>query len=292
MNVNKRKFLLIALPFIFLGCSHKKSPQHPEIHPPKGYKLVWHDEFNQGSKPDTSTWSYEHGFVRNKELQWYQPENAYLKDDKLVIEGRRERVKNPAYDSTSSDWRKNRRFAHYTSASINTRGHFSFKYGILKVRARIDTAKGMWPAIWTLGAGKNHHWPAYGEIDVMEFYRIHGRPTILANAAWGGKNHQAIWDSKKVPFSHFAKKHSSWAQKFHVWKMDWTPKRIRIYLDGELMNKVDLSKTQDPDGFNPFHQPHYILLNLAIGANGGNPSHTKFPKKYEVDYVRVFQKKK
>jgi hypothetical protein len=33
------------------------------------------------------------------------------------------------------------------------------------------------------------------------------------------------------------------------------------------------------------------ILNLAIGgANGGDPSATAFPTRYEVDYVRVFQK--
>ncbi len=35
----------------------------------------------------------------------------------------------------------------------------------------------------------------------------------------------------------------------------------------------------------------YMLVNLAIGGqNGGDPSGTTFPARYEVDYVRVFQK--
>jgi len=54
---------------------------------------------------------------------------------------------------------------------------------------------------------------------------------------------------------------------------------------------VNLSETVNPDGFNPFRQPHYILLNLALGSNGGDPSATSFPRNYLVDYVRVFQKK-
>ncbi len=41
--------------------------------------------------------------------------------------------------------------------------------------------------------------------------------------------------------------------------------------------------------FNPFRQPHYILLNLALGSNGGDPENTAFPLRYEVDYVRVYQ---
>jgi hypothetical protein len=34
-----------------------------------------------------------------------------------------------------------------------------------------------------------------------------------------------------------------------------------------------------------------MLLNLAIGGqNGGDPSPTFFPNRFEVDYVRVYQK--
>ena len=73
--------------------------------------------------------------------------------------------------------------------------------------------------------------------------------------------------------------------------MEWDEDFIKLYLDDELLNEVDLSHTLNPDGFNPFRQPHYILFNLAIGSNGGNPSTTSFPRTYEVDYVRVFQKK-
>ena len=67
---------------------------------------------------------------------------------------------------------------------------------------------------------------------------------------------------------------------------------IKLYIDDELLNETLLSETVNPDGKNPFKQPHYILLNLAIGGqNGGDPSNTKFPTRYEVDYVRVYQKK-
>lgn len=38
-------------------------------------------------------------------------------------------------------------------------------------------------------------------------------------------------------------------------------------------------------------QPHYIIINLAIGGtSGGDPSNTIFPARYEIDYIRVYQK--
>ncbi|MAW94673.1 MULTISPECIES: glycoside hydrolase family 16 protein [unclassified Leeuwenhoekiella] len=255
---------------------------------PNGYELIWHDEFDTGTKPDSDSWSYEHGFVRNNELQWYQEENAAVDNGNLIITGKREKPVKLPYKAGNDDWIKKRETAQYTSSSIHTRNRFEFMYGIVEVRAKIDTASGMWPAIWTLGIEKG--WPSNGEIDMMEYYQIDGKPHILANAAWGPNWQNVSWDSAKIPFTEFLKKDPQWPEKFHIWKMEWTPKFIKLYLDDELLNTIDLAKTKNPDGSNGFQQPHYILLNLAIGSNGGDPSQTKFPKEYLVDYVRVFQK--
>lgn len=259
----------------------------PEI--PAGYELLWAEEFDQPGKPDEKYWSYENGFVRNNELQWYQSGNALVKNGKLVIEGKREKVRNPNYNKKSENWRENRKYAEYTSASINTKEKFTFQYGIMEVRARVDTSMGSWPAIWTLGVERR--WPEKGEVDVMEYYRHEGVAKILANAAWGNeKNYQPVWDSERVPLSSFLQKDPDWAEKFHVWKMEWNEDVIQLYLDEVLLNEIDLGKITYSDGFNPFRQPHYILLNLALGSNGGDPSNTQFPLKYEVDYVRIYQK--
>ena len=42
---------------------------------------------------------------------------------------------------------------------------------------------------------------------------------------------------------------------------------------------------------NPFNSPQYLLLNLALGGdNGGTIDDAAFPMRYEIDYVRVYQK--
>src|SRR5262245_31652453 len=76
-----------------------------------GYALVWADEFNTDGPPDTDNWSYERGFVRNEEFQWYQPENARCEGGMLIIEARREHVANPRYRADARDWRRRREFA-------------------------------------------------------------------------------------------------------------------------------------------------------------------------------------
>src|SRR5216684_7727769 len=58
---------------------------------PKGYTLVWSDEFNgkNGSLPDASKWTYDIGGSGwgNHELEYYtnRRENARIEDGKLVI---------------------------------------------------------------------------------------------------------------------------------------------------------------------------------------------------------------
>ena len=209
----------------------------------KEYQLVWSDEFDVEGKPSTE-WSYESGFVRNEELQWYQSENAYVKDGCLVIEGRKECFNNPHYEAGSSDWRKNREFIHYTSSSLTTKFSQQFLYGRFEIRAKIPVASGAWPAIWL--QGNKWEWPNNGEIDIMEYYIKDGQPSILANACWGSPEQwKGVWDSAVIPFGHFTEKDPYWADKFHIWRMDWDKAFIRIYLDNELLNKIDLSKTQN-----------------------------------------------
>jgi beta-glucanase (GH16 family) len=251
-----------------------------------GYRLVWADEFDKDGKPDPKNWVYENGFVRNNELQWYQPENAFCKDGMLIIEGRRESKPNKNFKEGSGNWKEKRKNAEYTSASLKTSGLHSWKYGRFEVKARIKAQPGLWPAIWFLGV--EGEWPSCGEIDLMEYYG----GNILANACWGTKKQwEAKWDSSKEPVASF--NDPKWDEKFHVWRMDWDSQSIKLYVDDILLNTIDVTKTINPTDRgprNPFQQPHYLLLNLAIGGNsGGDPSKTQFPTRYEVDYVRVYQ---
>lgn len=257
------------------------------------YKLVWSDEFDYSGAPDSTVWNFENGFARNEELQWYQKENAYCKDGLLIIEAKSEKRENPIYEEGSNDWRRSRRFIECTSSSVTTSGKKEFLYGRFEVRARIPVGKGAWPAIWTLGNAME--WPSCGEIDIMEFYRKNNVPHILANACWGTEQRwNAKWQSKAVPFSHFLEKNPDWASEFHIWRMDWDETSIKLYLDNELLNEIFLKDTYNGslgNNKNPFMQPHYILLNLAVGGiNGGATVPEAFPMRYEIDYVRVYQK--
>ncbi|NLL14552.1 MAG: family 16 glycosylhydrolase [Fibrobacter sp.] len=234
----------------------------------ENYKLVWSDEFEGSGLPDPNNWGYEKGYVRNNELQYYTEkrlENARMENGNLIIEARRD------------NWNGN----EYTSASLYTRGKREFQYGIFEIRAKIDIRKGSWPAFWTLGVSEE--WPSNGEVDIMEYYN--GK--LHANVAWGTNTRwEAKWDSQtKAVDDEFAK-------DFHIWRMHWTEEKIDLYVDDFLQNTTDLSTTINGNLAklrNPFHQKAYIMINQAIGSNGGDPSGTTFPIQYIIDYVRVYQ---
>jgi len=267
MFLRLTRFHLLALSLL----SALPSLAQPKATDTSGYTLVWSDEFNTDGPPDPSSWRFEKGFVRNKEAQWYQEENAFCKDGNLIIEGR----KTPNPDRP------------YTSSSINTKGLHSWQYGRFIMRGRIDISHGLWPAWWTLG--DTGHWPANGEIDIMEYYRN----KLLANVACLGSDKKAEWYSKTRPVDSMGGE--KWSSQFHIWRMDWDEEAIALYVDDILLNKVALKDlvNKDGSGFNPFKQPHYMLLNLAMGGqNGGEITpDTKFPNRFEVDYVRVYRKK-
>jgi len=249
------------------------------------YNLIWSDEFDGTGSPDSTKWGFEEGFVRNEEAQWYQPDNAFLENGDLVIEGRKESRPNPNYEAGSSSWKTNRETIEYTSSSLRSEGLFSWQYGRMVVRAKVTNLTGTWPAIWTLG--NSCEWPSNGEVDVMENYG--GK--IWANFAWGTNTRwKPNWDSSTTEVSSLPK---SWTDDYHIWELDWTESQMKIYLDGVLLNSVNLSGTINGsaacEGQNPFQQPHFLLLNLALGSNGGSVDALSFPTQYRVDYVRIYQ---
>lgn len=284
--------ILFCITVLFSNCKTATNPSGLNILPNndtskdiKSFNLVWSDEFNTEGLPDSTKWRYESGFVRNEENQWYQKENAVCSNGNLIITGKKERRNNPNFIAGSTDWKTNRAFIDYTSASIVMKKEHSFKYGKMEVRAKIVAQTGLWPAIWTLGT--SGEWPSNGEVDVMEYYDN----KILANFAYANvKRYQAIWDGASKPMSAFD---PNWANSYHIWTLDWTENKMEILLDGISMNTIDMKTSiNKSDGKNPFQQAHYLLLNLALGGkNGGSLTNTTFPSQYLVDYVRIYAPK-
>ncbi len=272
------------------GTSPHAAAQRPDgtdapVHQP-GYTLVWHDEFTRTGSPDPARWRYETGYIRNHELQYYTPDNAAVRDGMLVISANRERPPEPGEQHTLTPETRRHTQPRFTSASLEMRREHAFQYGRVIVRAAIKTEPGLWPAIWTVGVDRR--WPACGETHIMAFYD----QTILANFCWADPNGQPAWHSAKKSMAWLYQQaaEQAWDERFHVWQLDWTADHMTIQLDGVTLNTFDVERATDPNGFNPFRQPHVLKLNLAIGSNGGDPTNTPFPSRYLIDYVRVYRR--
>jgi beta-glucanase (GH16 family) len=247
-----------------------------------GWKLAWSDEFNEASCPDRSKWSFERGFKRNAELQWYEPDNAVCHKGVLVIEARRERRRNPNHTPDALNWKRFRPWANYTSASLISKR--SFNHGRFVMRGRIDTEDGSWPAFWTMGGFAN--WPRTGEVDVMEYYR----GSVMANICKPRRS-WCYWSKVGQPLAMLGG--DAWTHAFHVWAMQWDAQNIDLFLDGKRVHHFRVADAVGPGRWNPYMDtPQFLLLSQAIGGiNGGNPRHTRFPLRFDVDYVRVYERR-
>ena len=254
------------------------------------WKLVWSDEFERNGSPDPKKWDYEKGFVRNQEQQYYasnRKENARVENGVLVIEARKERMRNEAWDpgKRPRGGALHRETAEYTSASLVTRGKAAWTYGRIEVRAKLPTGRGTWPAIWTLGTNMREvRWPACGEIDIME--HVGFDPGVVhANIHTRKYNHiqkTNKGDKVSVPDA---------TEKFHVYAVEWDKERIDFFVD----DRKYFSYENDGGGADswPFDKEQYLILNLAIGGGWGGQKGVDdkiFPQRLLIDYVRVYQK--
>lgn len=245
---------------------------------PAGWTLVWSDEFSSGLiDPKNWTRQVEPAGRFNQEWQRYtdSADNAYIDQGCLVIKAIH------TSDQHGMD--------QYTSARLNTAGNHAWKHGKVVARMQLPYGDGTWPAFWMLGVnidenGGDTPWPQSGEIDIMEFYGSKDNAVIEANIHYAGADdkHRHMGSKK------FRLKQGWFAHAFHVFEMQWDEKEITWSVDGKEYARKGISKPV----YSEFHQPFFILLNLAIGGKwSGRPNDTtNFPQYLYVDWVRVYQK--
>ncbi|KAL6310269.1 concanavalin A-like lectin/glucanase domain-containing protein [Sparassis latifolia] len=186
------------------------------------------------------------------------------------------------------------------SARLSTLNSYSIQYGKVEVVAKIPTGDWLWPAIWMLPVKNTYGpWPASGEIDIMEArgngisYPAQGVNYVRGSLNWGPTS----WlNSVYKTYGWWTNRRSTFADNFHTYTVEWSPKFVRIYVDTRLDYMLDLSLnepffkrgdypetilngsqyivTPNPweDGtpnVAPFDQPFYLILNVAVGGTNG-----------------------
>jgi hypothetical protein len=152
----------------------------------------------------------------------------------------------------------------YSSGMINTRDLFLQQYGYFEIRAQTPNVPGSWPAFWMIPD------PANGvEADIMEslgispyvdFVRVHGGPgsDLTFLDAW-----------------------RSDPDAYHTYGMLWTAETVTMYLDGVAVLSVPTPDT--------WHQPMYMIANMAMGGWGGNTDTSQLPAEFNIDYIRAYE---
>lgn len=251
------KLPVLLLLFLTFSCTKKTSEQ-----------LIWEEHF-EGSKLNESNWNFELGDGcpylcgwGNNELQVYTQENHRVDNGMLSITTKKE-------DSI------------YTSTRITTKGKFEFTYGRVEIRAKLPIGKGLWPALWMLGANINEvGWPKCGEIDILEY--IGRNPNHVFFSLHTADSHGQTVNTTTNKIEHIE-------DGFHIYEMEWTSESIRFYVDKEhqyTFNPKD--KTED---IWPFNKDFYLIVNTAVGGNfgGAEIDDSILPQEFLIDYIKVYQ---
>ena len=246
------------------------------------WKLVWHDEF-EGKEINMDNWTYDvpSNGRWNGEIQSYTNNNAFIQDGALIIEAREETITESSGESYD-----------YSSGKLITQGKQKFTYGRIEIRAKMPTGQGVWPALWMMPENEQLYgtWPVCGEIDIMEM--LGNKPDEIHGTVHFGEPHQQIQGTYNLP------KDQSFADDYHIYRIEWQPGRIEWYLDDVLYHTASdwYSKlggsSQDYPYPAPFDQDFYIIMNISVGGSWpGNPDDTTvFPQQMAVDYIRVYEK--
>lgn len=249
------------------------------------WELVWEDNFDS---LNTDIWLVQNHFDHyGGELQVYtnRPENVFVEDGNLILRVLREEYICPPW--ALHPWGCARQYNtgqpyQYTSGWVETQPAYNTQYGYIEARINLPWGRGFWPAFWTfVGEGLESHENA-AEIDIFEMYG-HKPSTILStnvhlhycNESW-----PSYPDCSDIP--RYGKEHviPSYANKYHVYAIEWTPTILKWRFNGVAIRVMNNPGVVDPVR---------TIINMALLQGNPPTVNTPFPSDIKVDYVRVYR---
>jgi beta-glucanase (GH16 family) len=246
--------------------------------------LIWSDEFN-GHVLDPGKWVIERDCWGggNQERQCYgdAAANVAVSGGALCLTARQETAQGPARPPEQGASEIVSR--QFTSGRIETKGLASFRYGRIEVRARLPMGQGLWPAIWMLPEHDNYGpFPRSGEIDIAEAVdlgvRCRGCRDEVRGSIHAGPSLEGMQSAGRATRLD--------PDAFHVFALEWTPRRMIWSVDGRRYFSRPTKK--------PFDERFHLILNLAVGgrwpetAGTGGVDAAALPATMMVDWVRVY----
>lgn len=250
-------------------------------------KLAWSDEFN-GDAVDETKWNIIDGMQNHGAI--YNRGAVSVKDGNLVINTKNydtydNLVKNVGID-VYEDENPDKNKVTWSSGRVETKNKYSFQYGRVAVRAKVNDSKGVWPAIWMLCQDETGH----DEIDILEYLGHDGSGDGLYYA-WT-TNHFGVYKVNKGSDGTATLGYEPWSQAYHVYEVEWSPEQIQFYIDGKLVKTTTAGK-DDRDAMHT--RAMFAILETQIGDSWVGPvdyakNLTKQDSNYLIDWIRVYQK--
>lgn len=118
----------------------------------------------------------------------------------------------------------------YECACVVSR--YSFSYGTFTFKIRLGQTPNTWPAIWLYGSSE---WPP--EIDVFEAYPDTNGVNYETNIHYKIGSKVKQYGAKRLCNLLYKIMHKKDGQP-DTWKLEWTPKAIKIYFNGLCVRRV------------------------------------------------------
>ena len=163
----------------------------------------------------------------------------------------------------------------FSSGVITSEFSHAQQYGYFEMRARMPIGNGFWPSFWLVT--HRDAWPP--ELDIFE-----------ASGSRPDKVHFAIHEvGPKLPSQA-----SGWVDLprrgridgFHRYGMEWTAEAIHWFVDDQRLFSFKGHQV---------HEPMHMRINMAVGSHEpywipDPDASTPFPGRFEIDYVRAYQR--
>lgn len=240
---------------------------------PKGYSLIWNDEFN-GTQWSTKTWTLRYPGARDKGPGWVSADAVTLNGKgQMLLTSREEDSK-------------------ILNANIGTDKSFRHTFGYWEARLKFQQLDGQHGCFWLQSNVAKIPGDARAsgvEVDVAEYFGPGRKDSGLGvNVYWMAadkkmKREGGIVNLDKVLSVGTGKKQAKLNETFHTYGLLWTAEEYVAYVDGE-----EVFRTKEGVS----HQPAFAVFSLfSADWEVARLDRSKLPDSLIVDYVRVYDPK-
>ena len=264
-----KMFTLTLVVFVAgMACGAVKSPAKGKtaMRGPVKWVLKYTDDFN-GAQLKSTLWKR----VDAGDSDWNK--NMSLREDLVDVKDGSLHLYGVVNTNKVADSR------NFLTGGVSTCGAFNMKYGKVEVRARLEAAKGAWPAVWMMPERPVDPWPLCGEIDILERLNYDSFVYQTVHSQWTKTN------AKDPPSGGKGEiKPDAW----NIYALEWTLDKIVWRVNGSLTHTYP--RLSDEKEKWPWDKPFYLIIDMQLGGKWvGEVDGKDLPVAMHIDWVKFYQ---